>query len=169
MPFHLHLNEKWMTELPKQSPYLSKYPKKRNGALLLGLSLQSKDINANIALLLSSWPPEDHTVLWRRGAGEFLPSVLQQWSHSCAGVQVRRGIPVMWNVKAALAQSLAFLVFASMEENILPTCYSGWYVREVRNLESFTSHEPFSYCETVSSDTVKYALIVVRWHPSIWK
>lgn len=54
----------------------------------------------------------------------------QQQSHSCPGVQVKRGIPVIWNVKVTRTQSPVFLVVASMEGNISSTCY-GWYVEEV--------------------------------------
>lgn len=34
-----------------------------------------------------------------------------------AGVQVKNGIPIIWNMKATLAQSLACLIRASMEQN----------------------------------------------------
>lgn len=78
----------------------------------------------------------------------------------------------MWNVKATLAQSLAFLVFASMEENILSICYSSWYVREVRNLSLFYQPRAIRLLcqqETASSDIVKYVLTVVKVIPEYIK
>lgn len=71
-------------------------------------------------------PPEEGINLCRRKAHmQQLQSQLRRWP----GEQ-----SYAINLKATRTKSLAFLIFRSMEGNMLPTCSSGWYVGERMNL-----------------------------------
>lgn len=86
--------------------------------LLLRLCLESRDFEAKTVmlqtLLLSSRPPEEHINLWRR---EVKCRAMELQLCRC---QVKRGILEIWNVKATLTRSLAFLIIASMTEILCP-------------------------------------------------